>query len=97
MSSDSSHFSYNHLFESYFLVFMLHTLYLSLIHGGLTALMHVLQFRQVFDTLICTLMTSGGIICSRFAYRIQVKHITPISFYKCLQFYTDDKSMLPLQ
>jgi hypothetical protein len=79
------------------LVSMHHPLNLSLIHGGLTALMHVMQFLELFGTLIFTLMTSGGIISSRFAYSMQGKHITPISFYKCLQFYTDDKIMLPLQ
>jgi hypothetical protein len=95
MSSDSSHFSYKNTLEFYCLVSMHHPLYLSLIHDGLTALMHVMQFIHIFDTLIVTLMTSGGIISSRFAYSMQGKHITPISFCKCLQFYIDDKIMLP--
>ncbi|XP_071674994.1 uncharacterized protein [Lolium perenne] len=34
-----------------------------------------IPFRQVFDTLICTLMTSGGIICSRICCLVTVSVI----------------------
>jgi hypothetical protein len=78
--------------ESYCLVSMHHPLYLSLIHGGLTALMHVMQFLQIFDTLNFTLMTFGGIISLRFAYSMQGKHITPISSINSYNFIQMIKS-----
>jgi hypothetical protein len=74
----------NHPLESYCLVYMHHPLYLSLIHGGLTALMHAMQFVQIFDTLTFTLLTSGGIISSRFAYICKASILLqylPISAY----------------